>query len=711
MTGREGQTLKGKYRLDRVLGAGAMGEVYRARNVLVDRTVAIKILKEEFAANEQVVERFMREAKAANVVRHRNIVDVHDIDKTEDGLMFIVQEYLEGEDLAAHLEGLRGGLPPEAALDVLIPVVEAVGAAHLRGVVHRDLKPDNVFLSRDGDDVVPKVLDFGISKVPVQDSVRRTAPGAGPAPTNARLTAVGMAMGTPLYMSPEQIRDPGSVDPRGDVWSLGVMLYETLSGRVPFDAEDLAGLFALICSSEPTPLGRVAPGVPRDLAKVVHQCLRPERSERFNDATTLAERLRRCRLRLAEEAAAHRGESTHAPTMLSGPPPPMGGRGLGHDATEPAVQQRASKPAPQDFGLELDIPGATPAGPSPDRHGDDAQGSPSEAPEAPTRSTAPADPRASAGPAVGGSPFGVFDDDDDDAPALALELAEGEDPVSAGSARRGTSAAARPKPIVGGRATARSESGAVPSQAASVRNRVRLTGQTAAASPSKVGEVIRPTVAAVLCTALAWALPYAQPSRLQNLHSTVGVDTYMPFAVVSVGLVAAVVLLVMHAARWGLVSLFVTALATLVLAVTSGIVSLVLGAPGVVGGTVRMVALFALPWAAIVVGAGFASYALGRAWQLLRMRGARLLGAVFSAAALVCVGAAVWMVRLPWPTVASVTQVELVPIEAATRDRARQLAATLAGARGLWAERPATEKLSPRSGGAAAAALHRPDSP
>src|SRR5580693_3682482 len=162
---REGEVLAGKYRLDALLGSGGMGEVYRAENLGLGRAVAIKLLREEHGESSEVVMRFLREARAANIVRHPNVVDILDIGQAEDGTPFIVQELLEGEDLAHYTKGRGGKLVLREALDVLLPAIDAVAFAHARGVIHRDLKPENIFLSRDHKGaLVPKLLDFGISR-------------------------------------------------------------------------------------------------------------------------------------------------------------------------------------------------------------------------------------------------------------------------------------------------------------------------------------------------------------------------------------------------------------------------------------------------------------------------------------------------------------------------------------------------------------------
>jgi serine/threonine-protein kinase len=283
---REGETLCGKYRLDKLLGEGGMGEVYRASNVLIGRDVAIKILRAEHAKNDVLVGRFLREARAANLVRHPNVVGVLDIGQDEAKTPFIVQELLEGEDLATRVEREEGKLPVDEALSILLPVIDAVATGHASGVVHRDLKPENVFLARVGSKTVPKLLDFGISKIQQ----------AGP--DDRKMTLAGTAMGTPTYMSPEQVKG-FDVDARADVWAFGVMLYQLVSGTLPFDAESHAALFVKVCTEDPAPLGAAAPEVSRDLCEIVHKCLQRDKDARFADAAALALALREARPDLA----------------------------------------------------------------------------------------------------------------------------------------------------------------------------------------------------------------------------------------------------------------------------------------------------------------------------------------------------------------------------------------------------------------------------
>lgn len=275
---RVGEVLASKYRLEELLGSGGMGHVYRAVNEHVGRAVAIKVLRSEHAQNAQVVERFLREARAANLVRHPNVVDVLDIGKEDGGAPFIVQELLDGEDLA-HLVARRGGkLPLEEVCDLLLPVIDAVAEAHLRGVVHRDIKPENVFLAKSArGPAVPKLLDFGISKVRAPD---------------LRATEVGLMMGTPAYMAPEQIQGAREADPRSDVWALGVMMFEIIAGRMPFDAQDAPALFVAIATRDAPTLLEVRAEVTPQISRLVERCLRRRPDERYPSAAELGRDLR-----------------------------------------------------------------------------------------------------------------------------------------------------------------------------------------------------------------------------------------------------------------------------------------------------------------------------------------------------------------------------------------------------------------------------------
>jgi serine/threonine protein kinase len=273
----DGVLLADKYRIEKRLGVGGMGEVYRATNEAIGRKVAVKVLHPEMLRNVDIVERFMREAKAATIVRHPNVVDVLDV-LTHEGVPFIVQELLVGEDLAHYVDGHGGKLSLSELCALLLPVVDAVGLAHSKGVVHRDLKPENVFLHTIEGQLIPKVLDFGISKITRGDS--------------KKVTATGTAMGTPAYMSPEQIQSVGGVDARSDVWALGVILYELAAGVRPFDGETPGAMFVQACTVDPKPLSAVNASIPAEYAEICAKCIRRNRDERYNDARELARALR-----------------------------------------------------------------------------------------------------------------------------------------------------------------------------------------------------------------------------------------------------------------------------------------------------------------------------------------------------------------------------------------------------------------------------------
>jgi serine/threonine-protein kinase len=300
---RVGDVLASKYRLEELLGSGGMGHVYRAVNVEIERAVAIKVLRSEHATNAPLVERFLREARAANLVRHPNVVDVVDIGRDVDGSPFIVQELLEGEDLSKFVARRGGKLTIDEVQELLLPVVDAVAEAHEHGVVHRDIKPENVFLAYQGKRRIPKLLDFGISKVRV---------------ANIKLTEVGVMMGTPAYMAPEQIQGARDADPRSDVWALGIMLFELLSGRLPFDAEDAPSLFYAVATKDVPRLSDVCADVTPNVSTIVERCLRRSPEDRYPSALELARDLR-----LVFQGGDVEATHAYAAPSTGGAPPPL----------------------------------------------------------------------------------------------------------------------------------------------------------------------------------------------------------------------------------------------------------------------------------------------------------------------------------------------------------------------------------------------------
>ncbi|MCU0683114.1 MAG: serine/threonine protein kinase [Polyangiaceae bacterium] len=265
----EGEIIAGKYRVERVLGSGAMGVVVAATHLGLRQPVAIKLMLNASLARPDLVARFSREARAAATIKSEHVARVIDVGELDGGAPFIVMELLEGEDLAGLLLR-RGPLPPAEAVGYVLEACDAIAEAHAAGIIHRDLKPANLFLTSrpDGTPLV-KVLDFGISKI--------SADADGGAP----LTVTRAIMGSPVYMPPEQLRSSRDVDVRSDIWSLGVILYELVSGRTPFRGRDLPELAIQIFQGELKPTG--SPDVPPGLEAVLERCLQRHREDRFAD--------------------------------------------------------------------------------------------------------------------------------------------------------------------------------------------------------------------------------------------------------------------------------------------------------------------------------------------------------------------------------------------------------------------------------------------
>jgi serine/threonine protein kinase len=262
---RVGATMAGKYRLDRIVATGGMATVYAGMHAWTERAVAVKILNYEHARDPEVVRRFLQEARAAAQLKHTNVVDVLDMGEDQDGTVYLVLELLSGETLKARLR--RGILSLREVGSLLLPVMRAVASAHAKGVVHRDLKPDNIFIATDEHGMlVPKLLDFGIAKVAHGDSSS---------------TRTGLMVGTPQFMSPEQVRGERHVGPPADVWSMGVVLHAALSGRVPFEAESTAGVLAKVITERAKPFASLVPTIRPEVAAVIDRSLVNEVEGRF----------------------------------------------------------------------------------------------------------------------------------------------------------------------------------------------------------------------------------------------------------------------------------------------------------------------------------------------------------------------------------------------------------------------------------------------
>jgi eukaryotic-like serine/threonine-protein kinase len=270
-----GDVLAGKYRVDKILGVGGMGMVVAATHVELDQRVALKFMLPHAAASQQASERFLREARAVVRLRGEHVCRVLDVGRLDAGAPYIVMELLEGEDLSQLLER-RAALPAGEAVDLLLQAMEGIAEAHVNGIVHRDLKPGNLFVTSDSDgSPLVKVLDFGISKSSVAGAATRT----------------GEMMGSPAYMAPEQMTSCKTVDARADVWALGVILYQVLTGALPFAGDTLPALCMSVIHEPAQPPLALRADVPAQVSAIVMRCLEKLPSARFADVGELASAL------------------------------------------------------------------------------------------------------------------------------------------------------------------------------------------------------------------------------------------------------------------------------------------------------------------------------------------------------------------------------------------------------------------------------------
>jgi eukaryotic-like serine/threonine-protein kinase len=324
---RPGDRIAGRYVVEGVLGVGGMAYVIAARHEELDERVAIKFLRPDAAANPEVVARFAREARACVRIKSEHVARVFDVGTLDGGTPFIVMEHLEGQDLGAILRD-RGMLDIPGSALLAMQACEALAAAHANGVIHRDVKPENLFVTtRDDGTPILKVLDFGISKVALTGSAFGI---------DLELVKTMSLMGSPLYMSPEQIRATRDVDHRTDIWSLGVVLYELLTGRNVFNGASITELSAMILEADPEPLRTHRPDVPLELEQIVLRTLEKDPQRRYQNVAELSAAL----VRFAPRRARVSAERTSAVLVKAGlsepttpfpstvPPPPKMPHGM-----------------------------------------------------------------------------------------------------------------------------------------------------------------------------------------------------------------------------------------------------------------------------------------------------------------------------------------------------------------------------------------------
>lgn len=282
-----GAIVDDKYRLLELLGQGGMGSVFLAEHVILSKRVAIKFLNSQYATDQEAVLRFYQEAQAAAAAGHKGIVEVHDIGQTEDGSPYLVMELLHGESLFEIMQR-QGRIDVNSAVDVAVQVLSALIAVHKQGIIHRDLKPENIFVcyQPDGSELV-KILDFGVSKVAASKS-------------GARLTQTGIVLGTAYYMAPEQARGSRNIDHRVDVWAMGVILYEMLTGRLPFEGENYNEVLVKLIEGRFSPPREYDPYIPSEIENIILKALAQKREERYKRAVDLL-----------HDVLAFRGQATH----------------------------------------------------------------------------------------------------------------------------------------------------------------------------------------------------------------------------------------------------------------------------------------------------------------------------------------------------------------------------------------------------------------
>ncbi|MBW2529185.1 MAG: serine/threonine protein kinase, partial [Deltaproteobacteria bacterium] len=314
-----GQVINNKYRLERLIGDGGMGSVFQARHELLATTVALKFLHTSLSRRKGLVERFLQEAQVSARIKSPHVTRVSDVDRTPEGLAYMVMEFVEGDTLQELYEKLYHAgkrLSYGEAFDYMLQLLDGVDAAHGMGIVHRDLKPDNVMLTKDGTGgrTLVKILDFGIAKLKASGAMDRG------------LTRPGVVMGTPEYMAPEQAFSADRVDARADIFSLGVMFFEMLTGRRPVGGDSAMAIAAQYLEGNVTQLSALAPSLAPPLAEAVHRAMGARPEQRFDSVAAFRDAI--------------------VPFAPEGPPPVVVGEGTGDPLAATADVEPAPAPSP-----------------------------------------------------------------------------------------------------------------------------------------------------------------------------------------------------------------------------------------------------------------------------------------------------------------------------------------------------------------------------
>jgi serine/threonine protein kinase/tetratricopeptide (TPR) repeat protein len=273
-----GMQIAGKFTLQRLIGSGSMGSVFEAWDMFVERRVAIKLMHPGYDRDPAMIARFRREAQTTAAIRHPNVVTIHEVGQRRDGTFYMVQELLAGETLRDYL-GARGRLSEHEAMTIMVPIMGALAAAHKRGIVHRDIKPENIILTSTSSEIVPKLVDFGLARL------------QSPDPGRNKLTLHGAVMGTPEYMAPEQAQGMPNVDARADVWSVGAVFFELLSGKRPYDGPTQQTVLIKIVTQPPPILSMLVDDIPTSFLEVIQQSLVQDKEKRLQSMQIFRDKL------------------------------------------------------------------------------------------------------------------------------------------------------------------------------------------------------------------------------------------------------------------------------------------------------------------------------------------------------------------------------------------------------------------------------------